>query len=77
MPEQASQNQATSPTRFTSQGGTVMQYRTLGRTGVQVSTLVLGAMNFGDGPDVHDATAPPMRAWECHGHPGQSQRRYR
>ncbi len=24
-----------------------MQYRTLGRTGVQVSTLVLGAMNFG------------------------------
>ena len=27
--------------------GTDMQYRTLGRTGVQVSTLVLGAMNFG------------------------------
>ncbi|MFR9775574.1 aldo/keto reductase [Micromonospora sp. MS34] len=25
-----------------------MQYRTLGRTGVQVSTLALGAMNFGD-----------------------------
>jgi aryl-alcohol dehydrogenase-like predicted oxidoreductase len=25
----------------------VMQYRTLGRTGVQVSTLALGAMNFG------------------------------
>ena len=24
-----------------------MQYRTLGRTGVRVSTLVLGAMNFG------------------------------
>ncbi len=24
-----------------------MQYRTLGRTGMQVSTLVLGAMNFG------------------------------
>ena len=24
-----------------------MQYRTLGRTGVQISTLVLGAMNFG------------------------------
>ena len=24
-----------------------MQYRTLGRTGVQVSTLVLGTMNFG------------------------------
>ena len=24
-----------------------MQYRTLGRTGVQVSVLVLGAMNFG------------------------------
>jgi aryl-alcohol dehydrogenase-like predicted oxidoreductase len=24
-----------------------MQYRTLGRTGVQVSTLALGAMNFG------------------------------
>ncbi|NUR40026.1 MAG: hypothetical protein HOV73_08080, partial [Streptomyces sp.] len=27
--------------------GTLMQYRTLGRTGVQVSTLALGAMNFG------------------------------
>ena len=27
--------------------GIDMQYRTLGRTGVQVSTLVLGAMNFG------------------------------
>jgi len=26
---------------------TVMQYRTLGRTGVQVSSLALGAMNFG------------------------------
>jgi aryl-alcohol dehydrogenase-like predicted oxidoreductase len=25
----------------------IMQYRTLGRTGVQVSSLVLGAMNFG------------------------------
>ena len=24
-----------------------MKYRTLGRTGVQVSTLALGAMNFG------------------------------
>jgi aryl-alcohol dehydrogenase-like predicted oxidoreductase len=24
-----------------------VQYRTLGRTGVQVSSLVLGAMNFG------------------------------
>ncbi|MFD9075086.1 aldo/keto reductase, partial [Streptomyces lasiicapitis] len=24
-----------------------MQYRTLGRTGVQVSSLALGAMNFG------------------------------
>ena len=24
-----------------------MQYRILGRTGVEVSTLVLGAMNFG------------------------------
>jgi aryl-alcohol dehydrogenase-like predicted oxidoreductase len=24
-----------------------MQYRTLGRTGVEVSSLVLGAMNFG------------------------------
>src|SRR3954452_20126905 len=29
------------------QRGHLMQYRTLGRTGVQVSTLVLGAMNFG------------------------------
>src|SRR5689334_4025377 len=28
-------------------GRAKMQYRTLGRTGVQVSTLVLGAMNFG------------------------------
>ncbi|WP_235997741.1 aldo/keto reductase [Nocardiopsis coralli] len=27
--------------------GTAMQYRTLGRTGVQVSSLALGAMNFG------------------------------
>ena len=27
--------------------GPDMPYRTLGRTGVQVSTLVLGAMNFG------------------------------
>src|SRR4029079_13858342 len=27
--------------------GLLMQYRPLGRTGVQVSTLVLGAMNFG------------------------------
>jgi aryl-alcohol dehydrogenase-like predicted oxidoreductase len=27
--------------------GTTMHYRTLGRTGVQVSTLALGAMNFG------------------------------
>src|SRR4051794_9547470 len=27
--------------------GQDMQYRTLGRTGVQVSTLALGAMNFG------------------------------
>jgi aryl-alcohol dehydrogenase-like predicted oxidoreductase len=35
-------------TRYTSQGGTVMQYCTLGRTGVQVSSLVLGAMNFGE-----------------------------
>jgi aryl-alcohol dehydrogenase-like predicted oxidoreductase len=26
----------------------LMRYRTLGRTGVQVSTLVLGAMNFGE-----------------------------
>jgi aryl-alcohol dehydrogenase-like predicted oxidoreductase len=26
---------------------TIMQYRTLGRTGVQVSSLALGAMNFG------------------------------
>jgi aryl-alcohol dehydrogenase-like predicted oxidoreductase len=33
--------------RIASPGGTAMQYRTLGRTGVQVSTLVLGAMNFG------------------------------
>jgi aryl-alcohol dehydrogenase-like predicted oxidoreductase len=36
-----------------------MQYRTLGRTGVQVSTLALGAMNFGSiGRTTHDeATA--------------------
>jgi hypothetical protein len=31
----------------TSDGNQLMQYRTLGRTGVQVSSLVLGAMNFG------------------------------
>ncbi|MEV5747524.1 aldo/keto reductase [Actinoallomurus sp. NPDC052308] len=36
-----------------------MQYRTLGRTGVQVSTLVLGAMNFGaiGGTTQDDVTA--------------------
>jgi aryl-alcohol dehydrogenase-like predicted oxidoreductase len=36
-----------------------MQYRTLGRTGVQVSTLALGAMNFGAaaGTTQDDATA--------------------
>jgi aryl-alcohol dehydrogenase-like predicted oxidoreductase len=36
-----------------------MQYRTLGRTGVQVSSLVLGAMNFGTLGRVtqHEATA--------------------
>ncbi|GAA5151451.1 MULTISPECIES: aldo/keto reductase [Amycolatopsis] len=36
-----------------------MQYRTLGRTGVQVSTLVLGAMNFGPigGTTQDEATA--------------------
>ncbi|GAA0399704.1 aldo/keto reductase [Microbispora corallina] len=33
----------------------LMQYRTLGRTGVQVSTLALGAMNFGAiGRTTHD-----------------------
>ncbi len=37
-----------------------MQYRTLGRTGVQVSTLVLGAMNFGSQGRTHqdEVTAP-------------------
>lgn len=36
-----------------------MKYRTLGRTGVQVSTLALGAMNFGaiGRTDQNDATA--------------------
>ena len=35
-----------------------MQYRTLGRTGVQVSSLVLGAMNFGQlGTTQDEATA--------------------
>src|SRR6185503_5766757 len=36
-----------------------MQYRTLGRTGVQVSTLALGAMNFGriGGTTQDEATA--------------------
>src|ERR1700722_15163723 len=43
MPEQAGQAKS----GVTSHGGTGMQYRTLGRTGVQGSTLVLGAMNFG------------------------------
>src|SRR3569833_991073 len=43
MPERVSETKVTLlPARRT-----VMQYRTLGRTGVRVSTLVLGAMNFG------------------------------
>jgi aryl-alcohol dehydrogenase-like predicted oxidoreductase len=47
MPEPASQSQRRAPqARITPQGGTAVQYRTLGRTGVQVSSLVLGAMNF-------------------------------
>ncbi len=44
-----------------------MQYRTLGRTGVQVSTLSLGAMNFGALGDTtqHDATAIVDAAFEA------------
>ena len=34
-----------------------MQYRTLGSTGVQVSTLCLGAMNFGAVGNVDQETA--------------------
>lgn len=37
-----------------------MQYRTLGRTGVQVSSLVLGAMNFGTIGQVTQAEATAM-----------------
>ncbi|MEV0900139.1 aldo/keto reductase [Actinoplanes sp. NPDC049802] len=37
-----------------------MQYRTLGRTGVQVSTLVLGAMNFGRIGDTTQRDADAM-----------------
>ncbi|MEV4130240.1 aldo/keto reductase [Nocardia sp. NPDC049707] len=44
-----------------------MQYRTLGRTGVQVSTLALGAMNFGriGGTTQNDATAMVDAALEA------------
>jgi len=34
-----------------------MEYRTLGRTGVMVSALCLGAMNFGAPTDEEEATA--------------------
>jgi aryl-alcohol dehydrogenase-like predicted oxidoreductase len=37
-----------------------MQYRTLGRTGVQVSALCLGAMNFGAMGNVDQETATAM-----------------
>jgi hypothetical protein len=67
MPEQASQNQTrTSQTRLTSAGGTVMQHCTLGRTGVQVSTLVLGAIKpgrvRGDGRQGHRRSPRRHRA---------------
>ena len=67
MPEHASQSQTrTSLTRFTSAGGTVMQHRTLGRTAVQVSTLVLGAMKpgrvSGDGRQGHRRSPRRHRA---------------
>ena len=44
-----------------------MQYRTLGRTGVQVSSLVLGAMNFGSraGTTQDEATAMVDAALEA------------
>ena len=41
-----------------------MEYRTLGRTGVMVSPLCLGAMNFGDPTDEEDSIAIINRALE-------------
>jgi aryl-alcohol dehydrogenase-like predicted oxidoreductase len=50
-----------------------MQYRTLGRTGVQVSSLVLGAMNFGalgrTTQDAIDAPGVDLAAHEKHDTP--------
>lgn len=42
-----------------------MHYRTLGRTGVQVSSLALGAMNFGrlGGTSQDDVTALVDAGW--------------
>jgi len=37
-----------------------MQYRTLGRTGVQVSSLALGTMNFGGFGNISEAETTPM-----------------
>ena len=42
-----------------------MDYRQLGRTGVQVSPLCLGCMNFGGGTSPEDATAIIDRAIEA------------
>ena len=39
-----------------------MQYRPLGRTGVQVSTLCLGTMNFGDDCNESDSIEIVHRA---------------
>ena len=32
-----------------------MEYRTLGRTGVQVSSLCMGCLNFGKNTEPHDS----------------------
>jgi aryl-alcohol dehydrogenase-like predicted oxidoreductase len=47
MPDQDAATKPFGATASLTRRETVVQYRTLGRTGVQVSTLALGAMNFG------------------------------
>ena len=45
--------------------GIIMEYRSLGRTGVQVSSLCLGAMNFGDTTPEADAYTIVDRALDA------------